>query len=62
MEQKKYKSWALWVGVAGAVYVILNAFDLVPIDEPTWNILLNAIGAILMAFGIVNNPNSKDSF
>ncbi len=64
MEQNRFKSWALWVSVAGAVWTILTAFGLteaIGITNETWNTLLNCVGGILIAFGIVNNPTSKDS-
>lgn len=64
MEQNRFKSWALWLAVAGAVWVIMQAFGIaewIGVTSEQWNVTLNAIGAILIAFGIVNNPTSKDS-
>ena len=63
--QPRYKSWALWVSVLGAIGVILNAFgvfELIGIDNETFNTVVNAIGTILIAFGIVNNPTDKTHF
>ena len=65
MEQNRFKSWALWVGVAGAVWTILAAFGLpekVGITSDIWNTVLNSVGAILVAFGICNDPTSADKF
>lgn len=65
MTQNRFKSWALWVSVAGAVWIILSAFGLPQqwgITSDLWNTILNAVGTILIALGIVNNPTSKDSF
>lgn len=64
MEQNRFKSWALWVAVAGAVWTILAAFgvpEMVGITDVIWNNVLNSIGAILIAFGIVNNPTDHNN-
>ena len=63
-EQNRFKSWALWVSVAGALWVILSAFGIpeqIGVTSETFNTLLDAVGSILIAFGIVNNPTSKTS-
>ena len=65
MEQNRLKSWAVWLSVAGAVWVILSAFGLPErwgVTSESWNAVLNAVGTILIAFGILNNPTSKDNF
>ena len=64
MEQNRFRSWALWVSVAGAVWIILAAFGLdkkIGIEESTFKTVLNALGTILIGFGIVNNPTDKDN-
>jgi len=56
---QRFKSWALWVSVAGALWTIANAFGLtqqIGIDEGTFKTVLDAVGVVLIAFGIVNNP------
>lgn len=58
-KQPRYKSWALWLSVAGAIWTILSAFGVtekIGITEDKFATLLDAVGAILIAFGIVNNP------
>lgn len=63
-EQNRFKSWALWVSVAGAVWVILSTFGIpekIGLSESTFNTILDAIGSLLIAFGIVNNPTNKTS-
>ena len=55
----RFKSWALWLSVAGARWTIANAFGLtqkIGIDEGTFKTVLDAVGVVLIAFGIVNNP------
>ena len=64
MTQNRFKSWALWVSVAGALWNILSAFgvtEAIGITETVYTQVLDAIGAILIAFGIVNNPTDKKS-
>lgn len=58
-KQPRYKSWALWLSVAGAIWTILSAFgatEKIGITEDKFSTLLDAVGAVLIAFGIVNNP------
>lgn len=61
----RFKSWATWVSVAGAVWLLLSSFGItekIGITSETWNTALNALGALLTAFGIVNNPTDKEHF
>lgn len=61
--QNRFKSWALWVSVAGALWTILTAFGLteqIGISEGTFKTVLDAIGVILIGFGIVNNPTDPE--
>lgn len=63
--QPRYKSWALWLSVLGALGVILNAtgvFEKIGLDSASWDVIINAIGSILIGFGILNNPTDKTKF
>lgn len=63
--QNRFKSWALWVSIAGALWVIMSAFGLteaIGISETEWNTLLDAIGSVLIVFGVVNNPTDSSHF
>lgn len=63
--QNRFKSWALWVSVAGAVWVILEAFGLPDkwgVQESTFRTVLDAVGSILIGFGVCNNPTDKANF
>ena len=63
--KERLTSWAVWVSVLGAVGVVLNSFGLFQrwgIDSESWNIIVNAIGSLLIAFGILNNPTNKEGF
>ena len=65
MEQNRFKSWALWVSVAGAIWVIMSAFGItekIGIEKGQFDTLLNCIGTVLIAFGICNNPTDKANF
>lgn len=57
--QVRWRSWAMWVSVIGALWTILNTLGLPEkwgIQESTFKTIVDCIGVILMAFGIVNNP------
>lgn len=65
MEQNRLKSWAVWLSALGALWVILSAFGLpekMGITSEMWNDVLNAVGSILVGFGILNNPTDKQNF
>ena len=60
--QPRYKSWALWVSVLGLIGLILEmtgVFGVLGLDGSKWDVLVTAIGSVLTAFGIVNNPTCK---
>jgi len=61
MTQNRFKSWALWVSVAGLLFIVLTEVIGIKIDAGLWSKVLDAIGVVLIGFGIVNNPTSKDS-
>lgn len=57
--QPRWKSWAMWVSVAGAVWTILSCLGIterIGISEGTFKTILDSVGVILIAFGVVNNP------
>lgn len=63
--KERLKSWAVWLSVFGAVGVILNAFGVfekIGIDNMTFDMIVNAVGTVLIAFGILNNPADKTCF
>lgn len=65
VEQNRFQSWALWLSVIGAIWTILNAFGLPQkwgIEEGTFKTVVDAVGVILIAFGICNNPTDKANF
>lgn len=64
VKQPRWKSWAMWLSIAGAVWTILSALGFPEkwgISEETFKTVLDAVGVILIAFGIVNNPTSANT-
>ena len=63
--QPRWRSWAVWLSVLGAIWTILNSFGLPEkwgIQENTFKTLVDALGVILTAFGILNNPTDPMNF
>ena len=63
--QPRWKSWAMWVSVAGAVWTILSCLGLtekIGISEGTFKTILDSVGVILIAFGICNDPTNPYEF
>lgn len=60
--QPWWKSWAVWLSIAGLISVLFSAtglFEKMGMTSDTFNTVIEAIGTILVAFGIVNNPTAK---
>lgn len=65
VEQNRFRSWAMWLSVLGAVWTILNALGLPQkwgIEEGTFKTIVDAVGVILIGFGILNNPTDEANF
>ena len=63
--QPRWRSWAVWVSVLGAAWTICNALGFTQkwgIEETTFKTVVDAIGVILIGFGILNNPTDKEHF
>lgn len=58
--KEKMKSWALWVSMAALVVFCAKEFVGVDISE-TVDGLLDVLLPVLVGFGIINNPNSRNS-
>lgn len=62
--QPRWRSWALWLSVIGALWTIASALGLPEkwgVQEGTFRTIVDSVGVILMAFGIVNNPTNPDA-
>lgn len=63
--KERLKSWAVWLSVFGALGIILNSlglFEKMGITSMEFDVIINAVGSILVAFGILNNPTDKEHF
>lgn len=58
-QQNRLKSWALWTSLAALVVFCVKQFAGIDIGD-TVNGLLDALLPVLVAFGIVNNPENKN--
>ncbi|MBQ6519480.1 MAG: hypothetical protein IJI14_12220 [Anaerolineaceae bacterium] len=65
MVQPRWRSWALWLSVLGALWTIASALGLPEkwgIQEGTFRTIVDAVGVILIAFGICNDPTNPNEF
>ena len=63
--QPRWKSWAVWLSTLGALWTIANAVGLTEkwgIPETTFKTVVDAVGAILIGLGILNNPTDRANF
>ena len=63
--RERLKSPAVWAAILGALTVVLNAFGLFEkagIDSTEFDAIVNSVGSILIAFGILNNPTDPANF
>lgn len=59
--KEKLKSWALWLSLAALIVFLVKTFC--HIDIADWmNDFLNVLLPVLVAFGVVNNPDVRDHF
>jgi uncharacterized membrane protein len=60
MEWKnRLRNYGLWTSVASLVYLILRLFG-VDVVEAEYKAVVDAIMAVLLAAGIVNNPATEN--
>ena len=57
----RFKSWAVWLSLAALIVFCVKEFAGVDISD-TVNGLLDVLLPVLVAFGIVNNPDNKNEF
>lgn len=57
--QNRFRSWALWLSMAGLVVFCVKTFAGIDISE-TVNGFMNVLCPVLVGFGIINNPTDKN--
>ncbi len=60
IQQNRFKSWALWSSVAALIVFCLKEFGGIDLSG-TVDRLLDVLLPVLVSFGIVNNPTSKNT-
>lgn len=58
--KEKMKSWAMWVAIAALIVFLVKQFGGVDISDDM-NGFLDVLLPVLVAFGIVNNPNDSET-
>ena len=58
--QERWKSWALWTSIAALVVFCVKEFTGLDISA-TVDKFLDVLLPVLVAFGVVNNPTSKNT-
>lgn len=64
-QQPRWKSWAVWASVLGALGLALQAMgvlEAVGLNAAEWEAVVTALGVILTTFGILNNPTDREKF
>ena len=63
MEQNRFKSPVVWAAVVAQILSILVLLDVIaPTQSETINAVVAAVLKMLVAFGVLNNPENKTGF
>ena len=63
MEQNRFKSPVVWAAVVAQILSILVLLDVIaPTQSETINQVVAAVLQMLVAFGVLNNPENKTGF
>lgn len=60
MKQKRWRSSVAWTALASLIYFVMKTW--MNIEISGWDEFITLLITTLIAFGIFNNPESKDSF
>ena len=61
MEQNRFKSPVVWAAVVAQILTILIVLDVITVaQQETINQVVAAVLQLLIAFGVINNPTTKD--
>lgn len=61
----RLKSKVLWAAIVGCIVTIFSVFDVwekIGITSEQFSETIGAIGGLLAAFGILNDPNNREGF
>ena len=57
---KRFKSPVLWLAIAALIAFVTKNW--MGFEIPEWNTFVELLLAVLIAFGVVNNPADKENF
>ena len=60
IEQNRWQSWALWTSIAALVVFCVKEFAGIDISSTVTN-LMDVLLPVLVGFGIINNPTSRNT-
>lgn len=61
----RLRSKVLWAAVIGCIITVISAFDAwqyIGIDADGFREIVAAVGAVLAAFGVFNDPTNREGF
>lgn len=58
---KRFKSPVVITSMLSLIFLILVNLKVIELDNETIQNIINAVITILVGFGIINNPTSKDT-
>lgn len=65
MKQSRWTSWTAWLTLLPVIILLGDTYglwDLIGMPSDTFTKVFTGIGAILVAFGVFNNPTDKENF
>ena len=65
MEQNRFKSWVAWLTLLPIIIMLGDAYgfwNVIRMSSDVFTQLFVSVGALLVAFGIFQNPTDKDNF
>lgn len=60
MFKNRLRNYGLWVSVAALIPLLLSAFGINLINEDKYVQVINCILSILVALGLINNPDTNN--
>lgn len=60
MPQNRFKSWALWTSIAALIVFCVKEFAGLDL-QPTVDGLMDVLLPVLVGFGIINDPTTKNA-